>query len=473
MVEQIARALLLQTSTLALASGAVRLLQLAMVRRLGAGAGYLAWLLVPVAMLAVALPHPAVDALVIRVPVVAAMPAWVAAPASVAPARGGGWIVAAVAAWAAGVLLLAALLARRQRVFEAHIDGGLPPGAGPAVVGIWRRRIVLPRDFDAAFDAEERRLMLLHEGVHLRRADNAWNLLASALLVMHWFNPVAWWAWRRLRLDQELACDAAVLRQESADALSTYTGALLKVQGLAFAPPLATSWQSTHPLVERVRMLQLHRISSARQRLGRRAVALLVLVGGFGSYALRAGASAAPEPVPGGKDSVMMSVTTEIDGQNRSPIPMRVLMRTGDKSTLRLAGDPARHTLTSEIALVATPLAGERVQINAELRYGDSLLGSPRVITRDGEPARIQVKSDNEGHVFAVTLTPRLVAAPPAPAVPGHAALPLLPAPPAAPTPAALPRLPAPPAPAALPPVPGTPAAADLPAPPAPPQRAI
>src|ERR1019366_6146319 len=103
-------------------------------------------------------------------------------------------------------------------------------------------RIVLPRDFDSAFDAEERRLMLLHEGVHLRRADNAWNLLATALLVLHWFNPVAWWAWRCLRADQETSCDAAVLRAEAPGALSVYAGALLKVQGVALAPPLATSW---------------------------------------------------------------------------------------------------------------------------------------------------------------------------------------------------------------------------------------
>ena len=98
-------------------------------------------------------------------------------------------------AWVVGAVLLAGVLWRRQHVFEPTVTsrvGGrapsLPAGNGSAVLGILRRRIVLPQDFDSAYDAEERRLMLLHEGVHLKRADNAWNLLAAGLLVLHWFN---------------------------------------------------------------------------------------------------------------------------------------------------------------------------------------------------------------------------------------------------------------------------------------------
>ena len=506
MVEQLARALLVQTLTLAVACVAVRWLQLAVVRRLGAGAGYLAWLLVPVAMLAVALPHRAADALVIHVDVAAAMPAWVSAPLPQPTPHGNVAPAIAVAVWAAGVALSAALLLRRQRRFEALVartqDGRaarLPAGTGPAVLGVWRRRIVLPRDFDTAFDADERRLMLAHEGVHLRRADNAWNLLASALLVVHWFNPIAWWAWRRLRADQELSCDAAVLRREPSESLASYANALLKVQGVTLAPPLATSWQSSHPLVERVRMLQVHRISAARHRAGLRVAALFVAIAGIGGYALRAGASAATDAVPGDKPAVLLSidfdagqirrpitlttdgdVTQPLKGANKPPSPT-VLSRASERTTVRVAGDPAKHTLDSEMAFVATPLPDDRVQIDAELHYGDKLLGTPRVITHDGEPAHIEVKLDDDGHVFAVTLLPRLVR--PAPAVPASNAAPAPPAPPAPPAlaPAAppafrvVPDLPARPdqPPAVAPPAPPTyRVVPDLPAPPAPPQRA-
>ena len=418
MVDAWLHGLLSQTLALSLAVIAVRALQAAVTRHLGAASGYLAWLLVPVAMLAVAMPHAATRALVIHVDVAAVAPAWLAArPAASAPGLGAASALA-MAAWVAGALLLAALLLRRQRRFEALVrvssQGAaptLPAGAGPAVLGVWRRRVVLPQDFDSAFDAEERRLMLLHEGVHLRRGDNLWNLLATTLLVAHWFNPIAWWAWRRLRADQELACDAAVLRHESPATLATYAGALLKVQGVALTPPLASAWQSTHPLVERVRMLQVHRISSARHRAGLRIAVLSIVLAGIGGYTLRAGASAVPD-ASADKTSVLTSLDVDIghDASEHSKITPKILTRTGDQTTLRVPGDASGKVQAAEITYTATRLPGDRVQIDAELHYGGSLVASPRVITRDGEAARLEVRSGDGSRVMAVTLVPKLVA---------------------------------------------------------------
>ena len=420
MIEHALRTLLLQTLALAAATGVVRALQASVLRRLGAAASYLAWLLVPVAMLAVALPHPARDALAIDVNVAAIAQAWAATVPTAAEATPPAWAVVSMAAWVGGAVLLALVLWRRQSRFEALLTAScLPAGTGPAVLGVWRRRIVLPQDFDSAFDAEERRLMLLHEGVHLRRADNAWNLLATVLLVLHWFNPFAWWAWRGLRAEQEASCDAAVLRQEPAGALAVYAAALLKVQGVALTPPLATSWQSTHPLVERVRMLQLHRISSARHRAGLRVAVLAIVVAGCGGYVLRAGASAAPEGASADAYSVLTSIEVEFDKspETRTKIAAKLLTRAGEKSTLRfnseaISPDQGRPF---EIVYTATRLSGDRVQIDAQLHYAESS-GSPRVITRDGEAARLEIKSGDGAHTFAVTLVPTVI--------PPHAALP-------------------------------------------------
>ena len=467
MIEQGLHFLALQTFTLAVATAAVRALQATLSRPFGAGARYAGWLLVPVAMLAVALPHPAVDALAIHVDVARVAPGWINAPAAGMARAPSAWPVAVVAAWAAGVLLLAFVLLRRQRGFEALVTsasaGGapcLPAGSGPAVLGVWRRRVVLPRDFDSAFDAEERRLMLRHEDVHLRRADNAWNLLASVLLALHWFNPVAWWAWRRLRVDQETSCDAAVLRDESSDALAAYGGALLKVQGVVLAPPLATSWQSSHPLVERVRMLPVHRISPARHRAGLRLAALAVLLGGFGGYALQAGAGT--PPAHGGAH-----IRTEIDARVDAGAPIHVLLvtRPGEAATLRADPD-ARNALTAplEVAYTVTRLQDDRLQLDATVRQGTPLstLGSPRVVTRDGEAASVNVKSSDGAHEVALSFLPHMVSG-------EMAGLPPLPKPPVPPVPPtdALPPLPALPPTDALPPPPA------LPPVPAPPQRAL
>jgi len=412
-VDALLHGLLAQTIALSLAVVAMRVLQVLTLRRFGAGAAYLGWLLVPVAMLAAALPHPPA-ALVVHVDVPALAPAWAAAAPLARGAAGNGVALAIAVAWLAGAVSLGALLAVRQRRFEATLTHAgdatpcLPAGAGPAVLGVLRPRIALPCDFESAFDARERRLMLLHEQVHLRRRDNLWNLLASALLVLHWFNPIAWWAARCLRADQELACDAAVLRRESPDALAAYAGALLKVQGVALAPPLATAWQSSHPLVERVRMLQFHRLSPARHRAGLRLAALSILVAGVGGYALRAGANAAPPPA---QASVMTSFEVQID--SKDTVAWRLLTHTGQKA-MALANDGvARKALAGplEIAYTVTRLDGDRLQIDTTLRQGEPLatLASPRLITRDGQAARVEVKSADGAHVFAVTMLPKLL----------------------------------------------------------------
>ena len=468
MIEHALRLLALQTFTLAFATCAVRLLQATLARPFGAAARYVVWLVIPAAMLAVALPHPRIDALVIHVDVGRVAPAWVAAATPRAAPAAAVWPVAIAAAWAAGALLLSLALLRSQRGFEALVrptsPGGspcLPAGRGPAVLGVWRRRVVLPQDFDNAFDAEERRLMLRHEAVHLRRADNAWNLLASVLLVLHWFNPIAWWAWRCLRADQETSCDAAVLREESSDALAVYAGALLKVQGVALAPPLATSWRSSHPLVERVRMLPVHRISSVRHRAGLRLAALSILVAGFGAYALQAGATAPPAPEG-------LPIRTAVDVRVDAGAPLHLLLttRSGETATLRAEPD-ARNALAAplEIVYTATRLQGDRLQLDTTVRQGSPLatIGSPRVVTRDGEAAKVQIKSSDGAHEVALSFLPHAmssrVAAPPTPPLP-----PL----PAVPPTNVLPPLPVAPPTDALPPAPPVP---PLPADPAPPPQ--
>jgi beta-lactamase regulating signal transducer with metallopeptidase domain len=482
--------LLSQTLALSIAAIVVRTLQAVVTRHLGAASGYLAWLLVPVAMLAVALPHAATRALVIHVDVAAVAPAWLAARPAASASRLGAASALAMAAWVAGALLLAALLLQRQRRFEALVDVSsqdakptLPAGAGPAVLGVWRRRVVLPRDFDSAFDAEERRLMLLHEGVHLRRGDNLWNLLAATLLVAHWFNPIAWWAWRRLRADQELACDAAVLRHESPATLATYAGALLKAQGVALTPPLATAWQSTHPLVERVRMLQVHRISSARHRAGLRVAALSIVLAGIGGYTLQAGAGALPAAVSNDDASVMTTLdithttkhATAPDVSTKRVVTsqIRILVRTGREAVVRFG---SKNVEPYEIGLTVSRLDGDRLQIDTRVSAGNplALVGTPRLVVHDGEKGSVAIDTGETNGAFAISLTPKVVAGPAADAIDTRKP-PALPPPPVQPRPAVpalplantLPPLPPAPTPQSLPALP------PLPADPPPPQRAL
>ncbi len=492
MIELALHVLGVQTLVLSAATVSMLAIRRPLVERFGAAAAYLGWALVPAALVAAALPHPQRGVAALPDVVARLVPALQSAAPAVAPARGGTGGVLLLAGWALVAAALAVLIAWRQRRFQAQVStsGRLPAGAGPAVLGILRPRVVLPADFEQRFDATERGLMLAHEAVHQRRRDNAWNLLACVVVVAHWFNPLAWLAWRWMRFDQELSCDAAALSRGADDrCVGVYANALLKVQGVALRPPLATSWQSTHPLVERVRMLKLHASSSGRLRAGRGLAALAVVFAGALSYASQPPAPAAPPAV--GRYTTLVDdgrlstqVSLEVDGQ-----PPHFVTRPDwpDQSYIRLkAQDVVGLDDWLGVRVLAKSVDGGHVQITTVLRDETARqdLGKPVVLTRMNEPARIEVSTPDGKHVVALTYVARgtgyqfpmpsqPLPAPPAKPAPGKT--PPLPAPPAPVVRPDMPSagdLPAPPALPAPPPVPGAVMIEDHPAPPAPPQRA-
>jgi len=46
---------------------------------------------------------------------------------------------------------------------------------------------------------------------HLKRRGIYLGWLTSLLQILHWFSPIIWFAFYRMRADWELACDALVL----------------------------------------------------------------------------------------------------------------------------------------------------------------------------------------------------------------------------------------------------------------------
>lgn len=159
----------------------------------------------------------------------------------------------ALAAWTAGVALAAALFAWAQLRFLAAARRGR---AGPSVVGVINPRIVMPSDA-SAYTAEERDLIRAHERQHIARADPRAGALATAFQALCWFNPLVHVAVNVMRLDQELACDAGVLRHRPQDR-ALYARTLLKTQLASQALPFGCHWpaRGPHPLEVRVAALR-------------------------------------------------------------------------------------------------------------------------------------------------------------------------------------------------------------------------
>ncbi|MEM1445874.1 MAG: M56 family metallopeptidase [Planctomycetota bacterium] len=78
---------------------------------------------------------------------------------------------------------------------------------GPCLVGMRRPALILPAaNLHACND-----LVLLHELTHLRRSDNFWGVVTSAVRSSVWVHPLAWRLRRAHHVASEHACDDAVL----------------------------------------------------------------------------------------------------------------------------------------------------------------------------------------------------------------------------------------------------------------------
>ena len=189
-----------------------------------------------------------------------------------AVAHPGPWSNILVAVWLAGTCSLALAFAWAQVRFLRKVELGL---AGPAIVGLLDPRLVLPQDFALRFSPEEQALIRAHEKAHLDSDDPRANGLIAALQCLFWFNPLIHWAASRVRLDQEMACDALVMARFP-KARRQYAGTMLKTQMSRDLLPAGCHWGG-HPLEARILVLKAPPVSLRRRAAGTCLVAGLAL----------------------------------------------------------------------------------------------------------------------------------------------------------------------------------------------------
>lgn len=123
----------------------------------------------------------------------------------------------------------------QSQLFEIRSQLGLrrrvqlltsPAASMPLTFGAWRPVLLIPAEA-VGWPAERRRLVLLHELAHIKRWDWLTQMLAHAACAVHWFNPLAWLAARRMQTLREEACDDLVL--SSGEKASDYARELLAI----------------------------------------------------------------------------------------------------------------------------------------------------------------------------------------------------------------------------------------------------
>lgn len=100
----------------------------------------------------------------------------------------------------------------------------------PMVLGIWKPRILLPSACSGEGRKEERELILAHEQAHRLRYDHVTKVFVFGVLVIHWFNPLAWAAFLLYCRDVEMACDEKVMEWLGEESRKPYSLALLRFE---------------------------------------------------------------------------------------------------------------------------------------------------------------------------------------------------------------------------------------------------
>jgi beta-lactamase regulating signal transducer with metallopeptidase domain len=263
MAELLALTLLRTQAAAAAAVLLVLLLRGPMRAAFGASLAYRLWALVPVAAIATVFPSLS-ETLGSGAP---------------PPLMGEERAVLVMALWLAGAAALATVIVLQERAFRARAEAGR---AGPAVMGVFWPRIVLPADFSTRFDEQARKMVDLHERAHIKRGDPVANLAIAAIQVLGWCNPLIHLGALCARLDQEMACDASVLSLRP-NLRRPYAEALLEAHTRRTGSPLACFF-AAHPLVLRVKLLARPEPSYRRQTAGAAAIALMAVVTALGVW---------------------------------------------------------------------------------------------------------------------------------------------------------------------------------------------
>lgn len=383
-----------QTSTVALLLAC--LLRKPLRRAFGAGIAYHIWAAVPLALFASMLPADHLAAPVQHfVAPLGELRAWTQAASGTAAPQWHQWLLFL---WLSGSTSMLAWTWYAQALYRRRLaplrlrDGLLySTGAsqGPAVIGLWRPAIVVPADFADRYTRQEQQLILAHEAVHVRRRDPIANGICALLQCALWFHPLAHYAARRFRLDQELACDEAVMRAHPGCRRS-YAEAMLKTQLSAQGSAIHCHWNSPHPLKERIMQLHQSTPRKSRRPSGRLAIAAILTTCTYATMVAHADAD-----TPAASYRIKMEL--EANGESTSP---GLLVKEG--VPFAVASEGKSGVWRTE--LVLSKASDSTVLLKTVVRHDKRIVGTPALLVPLDSKAAIAVHGDEPADNFKLSV---------------------------------------------------------------------
>jgi beta-lactamase regulating signal transducer with metallopeptidase domain/type II secretory pathway component GspD/PulD (secretin)/HEAT repeat protein len=259
----------------------------------------------------------------------------------------------------------------RCRIHLRISDGN----TSPAVCGLFRPVVLLPRQLTASLSQNQLRAVLLHELIHLKRGDVWVNCAQTLLQVFYWWHPLLWLANARIRRVREEAVDDAVMLALEEDA-ETYAPTLLEVAKLAFNRPL-TSLGLVGILESRSALRQrIERLMDFRppRKAGLTMVSALCVLA-FAALAVPMG-----EPPPENPDTITPT-NAEAPQAPPAPMPLRGRLETAEGVA---SSAHANAAVRASIAELRTLLEGGSAEERIEALVAFSL--SPMTVAEGENP---------------------------------------------------------------------------------------
>jgi beta-lactamase regulating signal transducer with metallopeptidase domain/Tol biopolymer transport system component len=270
-------------------------------------------------------------------------------------------LVAASSA-AEGPLLVSLEACCRQMRYRGQVrlrtSNALP---SPAVCGLWRPTILMPASLVTTLSPDGVCAALIHELAHIKRADLWVNAVQTALQVVYFYNPFAWFANAMISRTCEEAVDETVLVTLGGQA-SDYSNTLIKISEMAH-------WKTDFGL-------RLIGVAESRKALKRRITHMLTRplpqnskIGAFSTIAILLIAAVLLPMARGERSSQETSApsaaaTTEASETNSSTAASDVLIHpdTGVKFVLAKTFSGANNVLKNTNKLNLSPSARFLVQ---------------------------------------------------------------------------------------------------------------
>ena len=294
-----------------------------------------------------------------------------------------------------------------------------PNMTSPAVCGLFRPAILIPRVLCDNFSAEQLKAVLLHELIHLRRLDVWVNFAQSLLQIFYWWHPLVWVANGRIRQVREEAVDDAVMvaLNEGADA---YAPTLLEVARLALNRPMASLGlvgilESRRALRQRIERLMDFR---PPRRAGLTVASFLGIVA-FTAVAVPMGQAPEKDESTGMAATVTAESSTNSEAVDRAEavetttneqilIEAVIYELTPEQMNQGSWEFESMHYDTATRSMLGTIASSqmEAFQTKIEAR-GAKTLSRPRIQTLSSRPAEFFMgETDNQGSGLDVTCLP-------------------------------------------------------------------